>query len=86
MDNACACQTIVQIPTGDGKDFRRIGLVEVLWNATIEIINQHLIVAITYHNSLRGFRIGQGTGTVILGTNLLHQLTSMREAVIHTMF
>ena len=69
---------VVLIPKGGDKDFRGIGIVEVLWKATTGIINQQLIAEITYHDSLNGFRTVHGTGNVILKDKLLHQLIAMR--------
>ena len=43
---------MVLIPKGDGINFRGVGLVEVLWKTTMEIINQRLTSAIGYHDTL----------------------------------
>ena len=70
----------------DGKDFHGIGLVEILWKDITWINKQRLTAAIMYHYILYGLRTGRGTGTVILEAKLIHQLTAMREAVLHTVF
>ena len=57
---------------------------EVQWKATAMIINRRLTTAIMYHNRLYGFRTGHGTMTAILKAKLIHQLTDMREVVLHT--
>ena len=41
---------------------------------------------ITCHKILHGFSVGQGTGTTIIVAKLLHEMTSMREAVLHIVF
>ena len=74
------------IPKGGGKDFHRIGLVEVMWKATTGIINQRLTVAITYYDSIHGLQMGRGTRTSILEADLPHKLKSMREEVLHNVF
>ena len=43
-------------------------------------------MVITYHDSLHGLHIVQDTGTAILKDKLLHQVTYMKGAFIHTMF
>ena len=85
MENSCAWKMVVIIPKGDDKEFRVIGMVEVMCKATTRIINRWLTAAITYHSSLHGFQMGWCMGTAILKTKLLHQLTDMREVVLHTM-
>ena len=77
---------VVLIPKGYGKDFRGIGLVEFLWKAATGIINLRMTTDITYHVSFHGFQAGCGTLTAILKAKLIHQLTSIREVVIHTIF
>ena len=74
----------VLIPKGDSKDFRDIGLVEVLWKATTSIINRRLTAVIRYHDSLNFCWTGLLMGTSTLESNLIHQLMAMREAVLHT--
>ena len=63
------------------KDYRLIGLVEVMWKVVAAILNRQLTASITYHNFLQGFRAGRGTGTATLEAKLLQQLAAMRVAV-----
>ena len=58
-------------PKGGGKEFRGIGIVEVLWKATTGIINRQLIALIKYHDSIHGFRTGSDTGTATLKAKLI---------------
>ena len=73
-----------------GKEFIIIGLVKVLWKATIGIINQRPTSVILYHDISHGFRTGHGTrhgtGTANLEANLLQQMMVMWEAVLYTIF
>ena len=73
-----------------GKYFIIIGLVKVLWKATIGIINQRPTSVILYHDISHGFRTGHGTrhgtGTANLEANLLQQMMSILEAVLYTIF
>ena len=57
---------------------------EVLWKPTTSIINRRLNAAIQYHSSLHGLQTGRGTGTATLKAKLIHQMTAMMEAVLHT--
>ena len=62
--------------------FRDIGITEVLWN-TISGVNNHCVdSAITYHGVLHSLRSGRCMGTASLESNLLHQLTEMRQEVL----
>ena len=54
----------------------------MIWKAVAVIINLYFTAAITYHNSLHGFRARRGTGTATLEINLLHKVAALREAVL----
>ena len=60
------------------KEYRGIGLVEVMWKVVAAILHRRLTTAITYHDALHGFRAGRGTGTATLEANLLQKLAAMR--------
>ena len=79
------CQAVVLIPKGN-KDYRGIGLVEVMWKVVAEILNRRFTASITYHNFLHGFWACRGTGTVTLKANLLQQLVALREEVLYVIF
>ena len=74
-------QAVVLIPKGK-KDYRGIGLVEVMWKVVAEILNRRLTAYITYHDFLHGFWVGRGTGTATLEAKLLHQVAALREEVL----
>ena len=71
-------QAVVLIPKGK-RDYRGIGLVEVMWKVVAAILNRRFTVSITYHDFLHGYRAGRGTGTATLEANLLQQLAGLRE-------
>ena len=75
------CQAVVIIPKGK-KDYRGIGLVEVMWKIVAEILNRRLTASITFHDFLHGFRAGCGTGTTTLEAKLLQQLVALREEIL----
>ena len=58
-------QVVVLIPRGK-KDYRGIGLVEVMWKVVAAILNRRFTASITYHNFLHGFQAGRGIGTATL--------------------
>ena len=78
-------QAVVLIPKGK-KDCRLIGLVEVMWKVVAEILNIWITASTTYHDFLRGFRIGRGTGTATLEAKLLQKLVALRGEVLHVIF
>ena len=78
-------QAVVLIPKGK-KDYRFIGLVEVMWKLVAAILNRRLTESITYHDFLRGFRAGCGTGTATLEAKLLQQLAALGEEVLYVIF
>ena len=86
LEDASAFHMVVLITKCNGKDLRGIGIVEVLWKTTTGITNRCLNLAIHYHNTLHGFRVGCGTGTATLESKFLQQMTSMRYAVLRTLF
>ena len=69
---------VVLIPKGE-KDYRGIGLVEVMWKVVVAILNCRFTASITFHHALHGFRSGRGTGTATLEAKLLQQLAALRE-------
>ena len=76
---------MVLIPKGEVK-YRGIGLVEMVWKIVSVILNRRFTASINYHDSLHGFRAGRGTGTSTFEVKLIHQVPTMREAVLHTIF
>ena len=78
-------QTVVLIPKGKN-EYRGIGLVEVMWKVVAAILHCRLTTAITYHDALRGFWEGGGTGTATLEAKLIQQLTAMREEFLYMIF
>ena len=63
-------QVVVLIPKGE-KDYRGIGLVEVMWKVVAAILNLRLTDSITYHDFLHGFQTSRETGTATLKAKLL---------------
>ena len=47
---------------------------------------RRLMVSITFHDFLQGFRVGHGTGTATLEAKLLQQLATLREEVLYVIF
>ena len=78
-------QAVVLIPKGK-KDYRGIGLVEVMWKVVAAILNRRFTASITYRDFLHGLQAGRGTGTVTLEAKLLQQLADLREEVLYVIF
>ena len=76
---------MVLIPK-EKKDYRVIGLVEVMWKVVMAILNRQLAVSITFHDFLHGFQLGRGTGTANLEANLIQQLAALKEEVLYVIF
>ena len=70
-------QVVVLITKGQ-KDYREIGLVEVMWKVVVAILNRRLTTSITFHDFLHGFWAGRGTGTATLEAKTLQQLAALR--------
>ena len=81
----CKWYTVVLVPKGK-RNFRGVGLVEVLWEAVASLLNQRLNEVIIYHDALCTFWEGRGTGTVSPEAKLIQHLTAMREAVLFGVF
>ena len=82
MEEEALCQAVFLIPKGKG-EYHGIGLVEVIWEAVLEILNLRLTASITYHDFLHLFWAGHGTGTATLEAKLLQQLASLRKEVLY---
>ena len=78
-------QAVVLIPKRK-KDYRGIGLMEVMWKVLAEILNRRLTASINFHDFLHCFRAVCGTGTATLKAKLLHQLAALREEVLYVIF
>ena len=78
-------QAVVLIPKGN-KDYRGIGLVEVMWKVVAEILNHQLMASITFHNFLHGFWAGHGTGIATIKAKLLQQVAALRKEVLDVIF
>ena len=76
---------VVLIPKGK-RDYRRIGLVEVMWKVVAAILDRRLTASIAYHDFLHIFQAGRSTGTATLKAKLLHNLASLREEVLYVIF
>ena len=76
---------VVLLPFWD-KDYRSIGLVEVVWKVVAAILNIRFTSSITYHDALHGFRAGRGTVNATLTAKLLQQLAAMREEILYVIF
>ena len=68
----------VVLITKGGKDYRGIGLVEVVWEVVAEVLNLRLTASITFHDFLHGFRACRGMGTTILKAKIIQQLSALR--------
>ena len=77
---------MVVLITKGKKDYRVIGLVEVMWKVVAVILNRYFTSSITYHDALHGFWAGHSTGTTTLEAKLLQQLAAMREEVLYVIF
>ena len=74
-------QAVVLIPKGK-KEYRGLGLLEVMWKVVAEILNRRLTASITYHDFLHGFRAGRRICTATLEAKLLQQLSALMEEVL----
>ena len=49
-------------------------------------LNRQLTASITFHDLLRGFRAGRGTGTTTLEAKLFQKLAALREEILYVIF
>ena len=85
MAEEATWQEVVIIPNGK-KEYKGIGLVEVMWEVGVAILHHRLATSITCHDFLHGFRAGRETGTATLEAKLLQQRAAMREEVLYVIF
>ena len=52
----------------------------------MSLLNRRLTSAIYFHDTLHRFWAGRGTGTVVLESKILQQLTDVREAGLFEVF
>ena len=76
---------MILIPSGK-RDYRDIGLVEVMWKVVAAILNRQLTDSITFHDFFHGFRAGRGTGMTTLEAKLIQQIAALREEVMYVIF
>ena len=78
-------KVLVLIPKGN-TDTRGIGLLEFLWKVVEAIIDTHLRASVRLHDILHGFRIGKGTGKVILDLKLAQKLANVDHDPLFLVF
>ncbi len=74
----------VLIPKGGG-DYCGSGLLEPIWKV-IKRLMDHWLKAIALHDSLHGYRNGQGTGTVVIEAKLAQQLAHIEQDPFYGVF
>ena len=57
-----------------------------MWKTLTGLLKHRFTSEILFNDVLHGFQVGRGTVTSALEANLIQQLTSMREAVLHEIF
>ena len=57
MAEEATWQTVILIPKAR-KEYRGIGIVEVMWKVVAAILHRRITASITYHDFLHGFRAG----------------------------
>ena len=77
---------MVFIFKGYSRYFQIVGLVEVLYNTIMVLLNKFFTSTIRFHDVIHGFQAGCRTGTAYLKYNMLQHITAMREAVLHKIF
>ena len=75
---------VVLTPKGGG-DYRGIGLLKPFWKLIEGIVNQQLKV-VDLHDSLHGYRTGQGTGTATIEVKLAQQLAYLEQSPFYSFF
>ncbi len=75
---------VVLLPKGGG-DYRRIGLLELLWKVVDQIMDRRLN-ALLLHEGLHGCWNGCGTGTAILEAKLAQQLAHLGQEPFYRVF
>ena len=78
-------QAVLLIPKGN-RDYRVIGLVEVMWKVVAANLNSRFTISITYHEFLHGFWAGRVTGTANHKAKLLQHIVALREEVLYVIF
>ena len=71
MDEESNRHKFVLITKENRRDFRGIGLVEVLWKAVTNLLEKRLTADITLHDILHGFWAVRGMGTDAIEAKLL---------------
>ena len=77
---------VVLIPKGtSGKEFRGIGLSEVIWKLLERVLDVRLS-KIELHDFLHGFRVKRGCGTSIMEAALHQQLVAREQVPLYGIF
>ena len=68
------------------REYRGIGLVDILWKVCAVVINCWLKSSGVLHKTLHGFRTWRGTGTATLEANLSQQLVGIAHKPLFQVF
>ena len=66
--------------------YRGIGLVEVLWEVRLVVVNFCLKRSAVLHSNLRGFREGRGASTATLEAKLANNLSGITHKPLFQVF
>ena len=86
LSNNSTWNMVVLIPEGDGRDFRGVVRVEVLWKTFMGLLNRRFTYDIHFHDIICGFWECCRIGTAAPEAKLLLHITSMRGAVLYKIF
>ena len=77
LPTKCAWNISVLLLKGHG-EFRGIGLVKILYEELLGLVNCQIEAEANFHEVIHGFQAEQGTGTTSLEAKLLQNLTKIR--------
>lgn len=86
MPKALHISTLVLIPKPNIRDYRGIGLLEIIWKIMTIIIDNRLQSAVEFQDEIHGFRKGRGTGTSIRYNVLLCQKSNINGKTLKQIY
>ena len=86
LPKALHISTLVLIPKPNSRDYRGIGLLEILWKLMTAIIDNRLRSTIKFQDEIHGFRKARGTGTATLCNKLLCQRSNIEGKTLKQIY
>ena len=77
--------TVVLLPKADG-GVRGIGLLDIVWKILMRIVDLRVKGAVSFHDTIHGFRAQRGCSTAIIEAKVVQELAALQQTPFYAVF